>query len=90
MGFAPPMERYLWAPRCRLWKCMAMPKMIEESITSYIIYQQVRVNDWAIRGWHISSLELNRYREAKGFIQVYTGDSTNMIFMYARWVNTFC
>nr|BAD07663.1 putative pectin methylesterase [Oryza sativa Japonica Group] len=28
MGFAPPMERYLWTPRCcRLWKCMAIPKV---------------------------------------------------------------
>ena len=63
---------------------MVMPKVIEESITSYIIYQQVRVNDLAIRGWRISSLELNRYREAKGFIQVYTRDSADMIFMYAR------
>ncbi|BAD45025.1 hypothetical protein [Oryza sativa Japonica Group] len=27
MGFAPSMERYLWAPRYhRLCKCMAMPK----------------------------------------------------------------
>ena len=69
---------------------MAMPKVIEESITSYIIYQQVRVNDWAIRGWHISSLELNRYREAKGFTKVYTRGSADMIFMYARWVNMFC
>jgi hypothetical protein len=36
------------------------------------------------------ALSLIDNRDAKGFIQVYTRGSENMIFMYARWVNIFC
>jgi hypothetical protein len=35
------------------------------------------------------ALSLIDNREEKGFIQLYTRGSADMIFMYARWVNMF-